>query len=139
LDDREQRLEVDRADRREATLFITTLLVGVGLAAVIYGVCAGNMSEKQLFLVTGLWALPVAFGGYGLVARWLQRSKPRQSPGRAIVRGGGASLGFLLTLLFFVVLLPLKFARTQRATVTALVGAGVVAVFVVIPTLYLGL
>jgi hypothetical protein len=139
LDDREQRLEVDRADRRESILFITTLVVGAGLAAVIYGVCAGNLSEKQLFLVTGLWALPMAFGLYGFVARWLQRSKPRQSPARVVARGGGATLGVLVSLLFFVILLPLKFARTQRATVTALVGMGVVAVFVVIPTLYLGL
>ncbi|MER6633069.1 hypothetical protein ABT301_33430 [Streptomyces sp. NPDC000987] len=89
-------------------LYIVSLLVGLGTAAVIYVVKFNDLSEDQLVGYTPLWFFPVVFGLYGFVSQRLVRALAEGRAGtlteaaRVYTRVGG--LFAVLTMFPFLVL-----------------------------------
>jgi hypothetical protein len=54
-------------------LYLTSLLIGVAGAAVVYLVMFDDLSEEQLVGVTPLWSFPIIFGAYGFISQRLIR------------------------------------------------------------------
>ncbi|MFI1563757.1 hypothetical protein ACH4ZX_11970 [Streptomyces sp. NPDC020490] len=89
-------------------LYIVSLLVGLGAAAVIYVVKFNDLSEDQLVGFTPLWFFPIVFGLYGFVSQRLLRALAEGRAGtlseaaRLYMRLGG--LFAVLTMFPFLVL-----------------------------------
>jgi hypothetical protein len=121
----------------QKTVFLTSLLGGLGLAGTIYFVLFDRLSETLLVQLSGLWFLPFVFGFYGLLARSVAKS-PEQNPSGAvetttpifglIVKGVAAALPPIISigllLLFCIVGLPLFFVKSRKPFVIASIGVG---------------
>jgi len=118
-----------------SSIYFTSIIIGIVIAAYIYLINFDNFSEEMLMLITPLWFFPIIFGYYGFVSQRMAAKLEKSHFENvadllfSIIQESSGTAGKLISLFVHA---PFIIIKSKKPVLVALGGSIIWAVLLVV-------